>query len=315
MPRTKEYFARKSASFGWAVVRTVLIIGISFYILYPLLTKFSMAFMATEDLYDITVRLVPRTFSLENLKLVWEQMNYPTSLLNTLWISVLVTLLQLSACLLIGYGFARFEFPLRGFWFAMVLLTLLIPPQVIIIPLYLRFNRFDVLWIAQLLTGKPLTLINSLWPSVLMAMTGVGIRNGLFIYIIRQFFRNAPKELEEASLIDGAGIFKTFVHIMLPSARPIMTTVFLFSFVWQWTDVFFSGWFMPRMSILSLKLDGLLNSVLSTLVGQSITTLDQSYSVLLNSIGCLLVILPLLILYIFAQRAFVESIERSGIVG
>lgn len=309
---------RKILSAAWSVVRFVLIAGIGYYILYPLITKFSMCFMSMEDLSDVTVRLIPRHFTTENLRMVWKVMEYPSALLRTLGLSLLVTFAQLFSCVLIGYGFARFSFPLKRFWFALVLLTLLVPPQVITIPLYMRFNYFDIGNIFQLLTGRSLNLINSIWPSVLLACTGLGIRNGLFIYIIRQYFRNMPKELEEASLIDGAGVFRTFFKIMLPSARPILTSVFLFSFVWQWNDILYASWFMPSASILSINLNNLVYNFILHLrtTGQLMSDqIDVSQQALINGIGCLLVILPLFILYMIAQKAFVESIERSGLVG
>ena len=302
----------------WAIIRFVLIVGIGYYILYPLLIKFSLAFMSVEDLTDVTVRLIPRHFTLENLKLVFDIMNYPISVLKTMGVSAVITVLQLASCCLVGYGFARYEFPLKSLWFACVILTLIVPPSVIIIPLYLRFNFFDVFGLAELLTGSAIKLVDSMWPSVLMAITGTGLRNGLFIYMIRQFFRNMPKELEESAFIDGAGAFKTFYRIMLPSARPILTTVGLFSFVWQWTDILYSSWFMPDMELLSVQLNKLISSLIMyfRLYGGSYTdSMDMSLQMLYNSIGCLLVILPLLILYLICQKAFVESIERSGIVG
>ena len=309
---------RKMLSAAWSIVRFVLIAGIGYYILYPLITKFSMCFMSMEDLSDVTVRLIPRHFTTENLRMVWDVMEYPSALLRTLSLSLLITIAQLFSCLLIGYGFARFSFPLNRLWFALVLLPLLVPPQVITIPLYMRFNYFDIGGIFRLLTGRSLNLINSVWPSILLACTGLGIRNGLFIYIIRQYFRNNPQELEEGSLIDGAGGFRTFFRIMLPSARPILTSVFLFSFVWQWTDILYASWFMPNASILSTNLNNLVYNFVLYLrtTGQLMSDqIDVGRQTLINGIGCLLVILPLLILYMIAQKAFVESIERSGLVG
>ena len=315
---TFKKIQRRILSGAWSVVRFVLIAGIGYYILYPLITKFSMCFMSMEDLSDVTVRLIPRHFTTENLQIVWSVMDYPVALLRTVGLSLLITFAQMFSCLLIGYGFARFSFPLKRFWFALVLLTLLVPPQVITIPLYMRFNYFDIGGVFQLLTGRGLSLINSAWPSVLLACTGLGIRNGLFIYIIRQYFRNMPRELEEASLIDGAGVFRTFFSIMLPSARPILTSVFLFSFVWQWNDILYASWFMPNASLLSINLNNLVYNFILHLrtTGQLMSDqIDVSQQALVNGIGCLLVIVPLFILYMIAQRAFVESIERSGLVG
>lgn len=307
----------RTGSLIWPILRAILIVGISYYILYPLFTKISMAFMSEEDLFDVTVRLIPRNFTTENLQLVWKTMNYPLAFLKTLGMSLLITAIQLISCCLVGYGFARFEFPLKNLWFGCVILTLLIPPSVIIIPLYLRFNFFDIFGIVELIAGTPLKLVNTAWPSVLMAMTALGLRNGLFVYLLRQFFRNMPMELEEAATIDGAGTFRTFWEIMFPNAKPILTTVTVFSFVWQWTDFLYTSWFMPRMNLLSTQLNNLIGNLTMHFnqIGGSADTMDASYRALYNGIGCLLVILPLLIMYLFAQKAFIESVERSGIVG
>lgn len=301
----------------WSIIRSIIIIGISYYILYPVFIKFSLAFMSKSDLYDITVRLIPRHFTMENISLIFSQLDYLTSLNNTTLLSLMTTLLQLSSCLLVGYGFARFDFWGKKILFGIVILTLLIPPQVLITPMYMRFRFFDIFGIFNLFTKTGgLNLLNTPWPFFLSAITCMGLRNGLFIFVIRQFFRNLPKELEDAALIDGAGYFRTFFYIMLPSSRPVITTVALFSFVWQWNDVFYVSWYMSKSQILAMKLDALANNILSLSIQSGTgSTMDIAYVTLINSTGCLFVILPLLILYVFAQKVFVESIERTGIVG
>ena len=301
----------------WNIIRSVIIIGISYYILYPIFIKFSLAFMSKEDLYDITVRLIPRNFTLDNIRLVFTQLDYFTSLSNTTLLSVMTTVLQLISCLLVGYGFARFDFWGKKVFFGIVILTLLIPPQVLITPMYMRFRFFDIFGIFNIFTKTGgFNLLNTPWPFILSAITCMGLRNGLFIFVTRQFFRNLPKELEDAALIDGAGYFRTFLHIMLPSSKPIITTVALFSFVWQWNDVFYVSWYMSKSQILAMKLDALANNILSLSIQSGAgSTMDIAYVTLINSTGCLFVIVPLLLLYVFAQKIFVESIERTGIVG
>lgn len=141
----------------------------------------------------------------------------------------------------------------------------------------------------------------------------MGLKNGLYIYLARQFFRNMPKELEEAALIDGAGFAGTFFRVMLPSARPILTVIFLFSSVWQWTDIFYTSWFVPKLNTLSMQLNSLAYTVMDKEnISQS---LDQYYANQISATGCLLAILPLIVLYVLMQRQFIEGIERSGIVG
>ncbi len=308
--------SKKVTKVSVSVFRYVIVFGISFYIVYPLILKFLYMFMAKQDIYDITVVMVPRHFSLDNLKVVIEEMNYFTSLLNTLVFSFFIALLQTFFCFAVGYGFARFEFPLKKFWFAMVMLTLLIPPQVIIAPLYMKFRYFDLLgFLSAFLPHRGVNLIGTPFPFILSSVTCVGLRNGLFIFIIRQFFRGVPKEFEEAANIDGAGFASTYFRIMLPNARSLAVTVTLFAFVWQYTDIFYTSWYMPNANLLSVKLNSLAINLQSRMMAANVATVDSAYTNLINSTGSLLVILPILLIYFVLQRQFTESIERSGIVG
>ncbi len=145
----------------------------------------------------------------------------------------------------------------------------------------------------------------------------MGLKNGLYIYIIRQVFRGMPKSLEESAFVDGAGHFKIFYKIMLPGAIPIMTTTFLFSFVWQWTDGFYANVLLKTFNILPKTL-GSLSKALGMYLGRELGTqmvISPALTSQVNNAGTLLMVLPLLILYIIAQRSFVESIDRAGIVG
>ena len=303
---------------GWSIVRGVIIAGICFLILYPTLVKLSVSFMPEKDIYDVTVRYVPKSPTLENYKTVIKAMKYSTAFWNTLKLALLTSLMQLISCTLIGYGFARFKFKGRSFLFALVILTMVVPPQTLMIPLFLHFRYFDIFGIVSAVTGgKGINLLESYWPFILMSMTGMGLKNGLYIYIMRQFFRNMPKELEEAAYVDGAGMLRTFAQIMLPSAVPSMVTVFLFSFVWQWTDTFYSTLFLQKTRVLASALSSVSFDVTQKIYFETgvNVALAPAISSMYTNTASLLVVLPLLILYLFAQKRFVESVERSGIVG
>jgi len=143
----------------------------------------------------------------------------------------------------------------------------------------------------------------------------MGLKNGLYIYMIRQFFRNIPKELEEAAYVDGCGTFRTFVRIMLPDAKPILTSCFLFAFVWQWTDIFYSKTFLGNISLLSRQLSMIgdrLNSYVKLTLGIA-SGASIGYVNCIVATGTIMVIVPLLMLYLFAQKGFVESLSSSGI--
>ncbi len=258
---------------------------------------------------------VPEHFTTDNYQLATQFMDYGKTFLNTLLVSLSIAVLQIAVCTLVGYGFARFEFPLKKFWFACVVLLIIIPPQTLSTSLYLHFQYFDILGIIKLLTGSALNLRGSALPYYLMSIGCMGLKNGLYIFMIRQFFRNIPKELEEAAYVDGCGTLKTFFRIMLPDATPILTSCFLFSFVWQWTDGFYSKTFMGNVSLLARQLqmiaDRLDHYIVFTL--HDATGASVGYTNAIVATGTLMVIVPLIVLYLFAQKGFVESLSSSGI--
>ena len=298
--------AKKWGNALYVIVRGIIVCGVCYYVLFPILQSFFQTFMARTDLYDSTVDLIPKNWTFDNLKIMFKAVNIPVTTLTTLSICLLVTATQLCSCTLVGYGFARFKFPLKNALFMLVIFTLVVPPQTIITPLYLNFRNF---------AGTGLNLLNTVFPFGILGITAMGLKNGLYIFMIRQFYRNVPKELEEAAMIDGAGFLRTFVSVMLPSAKPILSVVAIFSLVWQWTDTFYNGWFAPNIKVLSTQILAVPTnlSVIQELLGVSV--IEDGYDRLLNGTGSLIIMLPLIIFYIFTQRAFVESVERGGIVG
>ena len=173
--------------------------------------------------------------------------------------------------------------------------------------MYLNFRYFDFLGVIGLIRGDSLNLINTAWPFMLMGITGLGIKNGLYIYMLRQFYRNLPIEFEEAAYIDGAGIIRSYFTIMLPNARTILVSIFLFSFSWQFTDSTITPMLFNDFS----TIPGMLMSLETYQMNQ----LEPAFRSALLSAGSLMAILPLILLFIVGQKFFVQGIERSGIVG
>lgn len=301
----------------WSIIRGVIVMGICFVILYPVFVKLSVAFMAERDLYDSSVVYIPKNFTLSNFQVAWEGMAYPKTFITTALLSFFTAILQLGACLLTAYGFARFKFPGKNLLFGCVILTLIVPPQVIMLPLFMKFRFFDVFGIIEAAKGKPWNLIDTTAPFLMQAALTIGFKNGLYIYLLRQFFRGMPKELEEAAHVDGCGRLRTFAQIMLPSAVPMMVTIFLFGFVWQWTDSFFSGLYLPTKKVMASALSSLAAAVSNSYSssGGSMTFVSPGFTSMMNNTGVILIILPLIVLYLVCQKSFVEGIERSGIVG
>ncbi len=301
---------------GAALLRAAMIFGLCFLIVQPILDKISVSFMQERDLYDTTIIVVPRHLTTENFTLAATLLNLDKSLVNTVIISLITSLLQITACALVGYGFARFDFPLKKLWFACVVLVIIIPPQTISSALYLSFRYFDVFGLFQSLTGSTINLKGSTLPYLLLSATGMGLKNGLYIFMIRQYFRSVPLSLEEAAYVDGASSLGTFIKVMLPQAVPILVSCFLFSFVWQWTDVFYTRLFLPTANVmyLSIRLSGLAESLrtyVSTRLG--ISSPPVGYVMQMISTGVLVVAAPLILLYVFAQRLFIQSISSTGL--
>lgn len=277
----------------WKLVRTVILFGLCFVILYPFGVKAVDSFKSFEDFLDPTVQYIPKYFTLENVRTVWIQMKYPKAFLTTICFATGIGFLQVGICALVGYGFARFQFWGNKLLFFFVILALIVPPQTIMVPLFVRFRFFY----------GGVNLIGTFWPMIVLASTGLGIKNGLYVFMFRQFFINMPKELEEASYIDGCNAFQTFYKIMLPSAVALMVTVFLLSFSWQWTDTVYSSLFMRGTNLMAntiSNVDGGIEEVMMT-----------TY----NNTAAVLAILPIALVYIIGQKFFIQSVERSGITG
>ncbi|MBH1941140.1 carbohydrate ABC transporter permease [Mobilitalea sibirica] len=310
------YFMKRKIGNGiFKFARGVMLFGLCFLILQPLLSKISVSFMLERDLYDATIINIPRNFTTSNYERASMLMNYPRSIVSTLWVSLVVALVQVASTTLVAYGFARYKFPGKNLLFGAVILSIVIPPQTILTALYLNFRYFDFFGIISLFGGKPVNLLNSIWPYIMVSAGAMGLKNGLYIFMLRQYFRGIPKELEEAAYVDGCGKLKTFLVIMLPDARPMLTSIFLFSYVWQWTDTFYSSLFLRKFGLLSNAVSGL-GDGLTTYI-QNISNRTElpsiAYQQAIISTGMLMVIAPLLIIYLVAQKGFVESLAQAGI--
>ena len=294
--------------YALSIFRAILLFGMCFMIIQPILNKFSFSFMAEKDLYDTTIIVVPKHFSLSNWRIATLLLDYKKTLFNTIWVSIVVSIIEVFVCSLVGYGFSRFQFPLKKFWFFCVVLIIVIPPQTISTSLFLHFRYFHFF-------GKTINLRGSMAPYLMMCFGCMDLKNGLYIFMIRQFFLGFPFELEEAAYVDGCGPFATFFRIMVPGAKPIITSCFLFSFVWQWTDSFYTELFLGKIKLLSGQIAGIVErfgSYLSAINGGSVNP-PLAYSNAILSTGVLLMIIPVIILYIFCQNLFVESLASTGV--
>ncbi|MDQ0112286.1 carbohydrate ABC transporter permease [Paenibacillus harenae] len=296
---------------GRGIIGTVfyylVILSLAFVFVYPLLYMVSKSLMRPEDVADATIQWIPRQFSLQNYDIALEAINFWPGLLNSIIISFGSAFLQVLSCSLIGYGFARYRFPGQALFLALVVFTFLVPPQTFVVPLFKLF--LDMGW------------INTHLPFIVPAILGHGLKGSLFVLIFIQFYSRLPHVLEEAARIDGAGAFRTYWTIMFPLAKPAMLVVFLFSVVWHWNDLFEPNLYLLVPEYFNLAQNmAFFNGNANLNLQQASTSVSSTIGLaptLQNQImaGVMLTILPVLLLYMFTQRYFVESVERAGIAG
>lgn len=321
--RMKAKFINKNflTKLIWAIFRYVILIGISYIILFPFFTKISSSFMGPEDFVDATVKLIPKNFTFDTYKYIFLENKYMQALGNTALLSISAALLQTFVCAMIGYGLAKFKFKGNKILFLLVVFSMIIPHQTLQLSLFMKFRYFDVLGIIQFLGGgsrwfpqfnitggtTSINLTNTYIPLAMLSATGLAFKNGLYIFMMRQFYRGVPNELEESAYIDGSGIFKTFLKIILPLSIPMMITIFLFAFSWQWTDTFYTSLFFTRTSIVLMK------NVIAIPESLNITYAGSNmYNAAIRNTCGLMIIAPLVVIYLFCQRYLIQGIERSG---
>ena len=309
-PEERGYLRRKAAKdMIWPVFRAVILFGLGFVIMYPLIYMISCSFRERGDMSDPTVMWIPRHYTFRVIKDTIDAMDYWKTLGNTLLLNVGCSLFQVISCAITGYGFARFSFRGKKLLFAVVIMMILVPTQVISLPLYAQFRYFGIRGLFSL------NLIDSRLTMYLPAMTANGIRAGLMILIFRQFFRGLPRGLEDAAYIDGCGPFRTFVRVMAPNAAPAFLTVFLFSVVWYWNDYYVSSTFFTNTRTIAIMLTNLDSELKLRLFNDPKVQISPREQIVWKEAGCLISIAPVLLMYVFLQKYFTEGIERSGLVG
>lgn len=301
------------------LLRYMFFLSFSFVIIYPFAYIVINALKTFSDTYDPTVNWVPKGMTFENIKNAFKVFDVWKTVGNTLFYEIGASLLQFCSCIVAAYGLARYKFKGRGILVGMMILTILVPSMMIITPSYVNYSHMDFFGILGLIndfTGKDLRpdLVGTPFVFYLPSLFGVGLKGGLFIYIFSQFFRGLPIELEEAAWIDGAGPWKTFLSIIIPSSGSAAITVLLFSIVWHWNDYYLAQMYMADNPTLSVALNNFSTNTVVTVLGLDMTTgMMMDVPILLS--GCLIYVLPVIIFYIIIQRKFIASIATSGIVG
>jgi len=298
--RTRRLLLGMNGSDGliYRILVYTLLISFSYIYLYPFLFMFVKSFMTVDDLINPGIKWIPTTLEFSNYTKTMEVLEFPGSIIETVSYVLKVSLSATLSAAIVGYGFARYEFPFKRLLFALMLATFILPSQVTMVALMLIYRN--------------LGLMSSQAAMVLPAILGQGINAAIYILIFYQFFKTIPVVLMESAEVDGASPFKIFTRIAIPLAIPSFIIVFLFSFVWYWNETFTTALYVGGRITMPLKLVAFRNSY-ETLFPPGTPGAELNEAILLA--GNMIAILPLLIIYFIAQRYFTESIDRTGITG
>lgn len=281
-----------------------ILIGISFVFLYPLLQMLVTSFMGLEDLVDPSTVWIPNKIVFSNYVKAAETLKLWKSLYNTILVSLIPSLCVVASSACIGYGFARHTFRGKKFIFALVIVVFLLPTVLTSIPTYVTYNK--------------LNMLKSLKSFIYPALTGFGLRQSIFILIFYLFFKDIPNELIESAQMDGAKSLTIFFRICIPLTLSAFLITFLYSFVWYWNETSLATMYLKDsyttlpMQVANFKK---LYELLYPSGSVGLESASETYNQGVQFAGTILSILPLLIVYFFTQKWFIESADRSGIAG
>ena len=274
------------------VLRYLLLIVLALTFLLPFYWMASSALKNDSQVYTIPPVWIPRPAHWNNFPDAWLQYDFNRYMLNTVVRYALpVTVATTLASALVAYGFSRLRWRGRDALFFVCLMTMMIPFQVTMVPLFIVFKRLG--W------------LNSYLPLVIPSFCG----SPYFIFMLRQFFMTIPQELSDAARIDGAGEFSILFRILLPLARPALTVVALFQFMWAWNDYLGPLIYISKTALYPLALA--INQLRTILVGVGLAPLAYPYLMAVSTVTTA----PILIGFFFTQRTFIEGISLTGIKG
>jgi multiple sugar transport system permease protein len=259
--------------------------------IYPIVWWFGAAFKSNEEIDSIHFFPINPTFS--NFIDGWYAIpgfTFTQFYLNTFELIAGVLFTTLVSCSLVAFAFARLDFPLKNFWFSIVLVTLMLPSQITLVPQYDMFNAFG--W------------VNTYLPFIVPHTLAGGIGGSFFIFLLVQFIRGIPKELDEAAKIDGCSWFGIYFRIILPLMKPPLVTVAIYCFLWNWDD------FLGQLIYI--------NSVDKYTVGLALKMfVDTNTAVPWGQLFAmsLLSVVPAILIFFFAQRHIVDGVATSGLKG
>lgn len=295
----------------------VMLILMAFVFLYPFAYMITTSLKSYADLINVTVKWIPKNLTLQSYKTALSVMRLQQTLPNSLIVVVFATIGHVFSCSFVAYGFSRYNFPLKSLLFGIVVLSILMPVQILIIPMYITYSK-----LAFTIGSFNFKVLGTYLPLIFPCFLGYGLKGGLFIFLYRQYFLGIPKSLEEAASIDGCGPLKTFFRIALPSAGSTTIVCIVLSMVWHWNDYYepslylsdFSRMLLPQIvesikTLISVMQKEMMEG--TNMMKADATTFHDGVSMA----GTVISLLPPMIAYLFLQRKFMEGIERSGLVG
>jgi multiple sugar transport system permease protein len=273
-----------------------LLVDFAFVFIFPFIYILTNALKTPYDLADISTKWIVKSPVLNNFREAITRLDYWNCLKNTVLVTVLSALGQVLSCSFIAYGLARYKLKLNSIVFVIIIISIIVPPELLVIPLYIQYAK--------------LRWLDTFLPIIVPCFFGMGLKGGLFIFIFRQFFKGLPRELDEAARVDGYSGFSIFFRIILPLSKPSILVTTILSIIWHWNDVFEPSVFLstPEKSLLAMTLANIMQNrayLYITPGGEVISPLAMA--------GSLLIILPLLLIYFIVQKQFMAGIERTGL--
>ena len=272
-------------------IRLIVIIAILAVVLYPLLWMLGSSFKGQQEVLN-NASAIPRDWTPGNYPDGWGQLDvsFGRFFLNSAMVAGLVVVGNAISCLLAAYAFARLRFRGRGLWFSVMIGTLLLPGHVLIVPQFIVF--------------KQLGFVGGDFPYLPLIVPHFLATEAFFVFLMVQFMRGIPRELDEAAVIDGASPFRIFRHVILPLSRPALVTTAIFSFIWTWNDFFRQLVYLSDLKdytapvALTLFIDSTSESSVGPMFAMSLLSL-----------------IPVFLFFVAFQRMLVEGINTSGLKG
>ena len=268
----------------------VFIISLGLLMLYPIIWMIVSSFKPNNMIFS-DPGLIPKEVTIENYITGWKGYagtTFGRFFTNSLLMCVIAIIGNVASCAMAAYAFARLKFVGRGFWFAIMMMTLMLPGHVTLVPRYIMFNTFG--WVG--------TYLPILVPKFLAT-------DAFFVFLLVQFMRSLPKEIEEAAIIDGCGKVGVFMRIIVPLARPALVTTALFTFLWTWDDFFNHLLYLTRPDTFTVS------RALRTFVGDAGAVSNWGGALAMSTLS----VIPAFILFFSLQRYFVRGIATTGLKG